>query len=92
MHEQTNGTGRAAPTVGASQGLRRPRRGDTEAPPADRGPDLEGLDDPAFLAARADVRGQLEQAPGDPRLAAEDERMTAEFDRRARAAWQAGAA
>lgn len=53
---------------------------------------LASLDDPAFLAARAKMRGQREQAPDDLELAAEYERMTAEFDRRARGAWQAGAA
>jgi hypothetical protein len=54
--------------------------------------DLANLDDPAFLAARARVRGQCERAPDDIELAAEYRRMTAEFDRRARGAWQAGAA
>jgi hypothetical protein len=58
----------------------------------DHAADLERLDDPEFLAARAQVRGRHEQAPGDPGLADEHERMTAEFDRRARAAWQPGAA
>jgi hypothetical protein len=53
---------------------------------------LASLDDPAFLAARARVRGQCEQAPDDIGLAAEYQRMNAEFDRRARGAWQAGAA
>jgi hypothetical protein len=53
---------------------------------------LASLDDPAFLAARARVRGQCEQAPGNIELTAEYQRMNAEFDRRARGAWQAGAA
>jgi len=74
---------------------------DTATPPtapAGHGPagsrpeDIASLDDPEFLAARAQVRGQHEQEPADTRLANENERMTAEFDRRARAAWQAGAA
>ena len=53
--------------------------------------DLASLDDPEFLAARAKLRGQFEQEPGNTEVAAEYERMTAEFDRRAGAAWrQAG--
>jgi len=58
----------------------------------DRAADLESLDDPAFLAERAQVRGRFEKAPADPGLAVEHERMTAEFERRARAAWKAGVA
>jgi hypothetical protein len=54
--------------------------------------DLESLDDPAFLAVRAQVRRHFDQAPDDIELAAEYQRMTAEFDRRASSAWQAGAA
>jgi hypothetical protein len=50
--------------------------------------DLATLDDPEFLAARARVRGLLELAPDDIELAVEHDRMTAEFDRRASAAWQ----
>jgi hypothetical protein len=53
---------------------------------------LTNLDDPAFLAARAQVRGQFAKAPDDVELAAEYQRMNAEFDRRARGAWQAGTA
>lgn len=49
--------------------------------------DLTQLDDPEFLAARAELRRQFEQAPDDTEMAAEYQRMTAEFDRRARSAW-----
>lgn len=50
--------------------------------------DLTTLDDPQFLAARSRVRLAFELTPGDPGLALEHQRMTAEFDRRASAAWQ----
>jgi hypothetical protein len=63
-----------------------------ESPVTALAADLASLDDPAFLAARAQVRRQSEQAPDDIELAAVYQRMTAEFDRRARGAWQAGAA
>jgi hypothetical protein len=49
-----------------------------------------GLDDIAFLDERRRVREVLEQVPEqerDPELAARYERLTEEFDRRARAAW-----
>jgi hypothetical protein len=53
--------------------------------------DLETLDDPQFLAARSRVRLAYELSPGDHGLALEHQRMTAEFDRRASAAWQQAA-
>lgn len=53
--------------------------------------DYKQLDDPAFFAERRHVREKLEQLPGDhPGRAALEQlydEMNAEFDRRARAAW-----
>jgi hypothetical protein len=55
--------------------------------------DFTRLDDPAFLAERARVRGQLEQVPdnaaGRAALKRLYEAMDLEFDRRASAAWAA---
>jgi hypothetical protein len=52
------------------------------------------LDDPAFLAERARVRGRLEHVPenaiGRPGLERLYEAMTEEFCRRARIAWHRG--
>ena len=52
------------------------------------------LDDPAFLAERARLRGRLEHVPenavGRPGLERLYEAMTEEFCRRARIAWTAG--
>jgi hypothetical protein len=48
------------------------------------------LDDIAFLAERRRVREALEHTPAqeqDPDLTAHYQRLTEEFDRRARAAW-----
>jgi hypothetical protein len=61
---------------------------------ADTGPgDFRDLDDPAFLAERARVRGLLEHCPENSADRAGLERvyavMTQEFDRRAYAAWTA---
>jgi hypothetical protein len=54
-------------------------------------PDYRALDDPEFIAARRRLREQLEHLPersADRAGLAEVYRaMTAEFDRRARAAW-----
>jgi hypothetical protein len=44
-------------------------------------PDYTLLDDPALLAARARVRAELDE------VTARYQRITDEFDRRARAAW-----
>jgi hypothetical protein len=53
--------------------------------------DFHGLDDPAFLAERARVRTELEQATEiaieRPELERLYEAMNSEFDRRARVAW-----
>jgi hypothetical protein len=61
----------------------------SDAEPAD----FTRLDDPAFLAERARVRGQLEQltlnAAGRADLKRLYEAMDLEFDRRASAAWTA---
>jgi hypothetical protein len=55
--------------------------------------DFSELDDPAFLAERARLRGQLAHQPGDAQGRAALERlyeaMTEEFLRRARIAWTA---
>jgi hypothetical protein len=54
--------------------------------------DIASLDDPEFLAARARVRLAYELTPSDPDLAAQHSRLTAEFERRASAAWQQASA
>jgi hypothetical protein len=79
-------------TAGYHQPHQRSIGEDMEPPATTLAAYLAILDDPAFLAARARVRGQCMQAPDDIELAAEYVRMNAEFDRRARGAWQAGAA
>lgn len=51
------------------------------------------LDDPAVIAERARIRELLEFQPecaADPELLDRYERITEEFDRRAKAAWAAG--
>jgi hypothetical protein len=61
--------------------------GQTMSEPAD----FRQLDDPAFLAERARVRGLLEHVPTNAvdrtRLERVYEAMNQEFDRRARIAW-----
>jgi hypothetical protein len=49
--------------------------------------ELTSLNDPEFLAAKTRVRLAYELAPADAALPALHTRMTAEFDRRASAAW-----
>jgi hypothetical protein len=52
--------------------------------------DFTRLDDPAFLAERRRVRGQIERMPADehsPELAERYRRLNDEFLRRASAAW-----
>jgi hypothetical protein len=59
--------------------------------PRSEATDSSGLDDPAFLAERARLRGLLEHVPGNDVGRAELERlyeaMNREFDGRARIAW-----
>lgn len=54
-------------------------------------PDITALDDPGFLAERARVRDALGDG-ASAELAVRMAALNAEFDRRASAAWQAGAA
>jgi hypothetical protein len=54
------------------------------------GDEFSGLDDVAFLAERRRVREALEhvsECEQDPEMSARFDRMTEEFDRRARSAW-----
>jgi hypothetical protein len=57
------------------------------------GAEFRALDDVAFVDERRRVREALEHVPQpeqDPDLVSRYERLTAEFDRRARAAWAGG--